>query len=75
MVTSNVSSMPEAGGEAALYAAPDDVDTVAAHLNRLLSDDDFRWRCIEKGRTQRVKFAPEKVAADMTAVYRSLLDD
>ena len=75
VVTSNVSSMPEAGGEAALYAAPDDVDTVAAHLNRLLSDDDFRWRCIEKGRTQRVKFAPEKVAADMTAVYRSLLDD
>lgn len=75
VVTSNISSMPEAGGEAALYADPDDAEAVAAHLNRLLSDEAFRQECIEKGRTHRVKFAPEKVAADMAAVYKSLLDD
>jgi glycosyltransferase involved in cell wall biosynthesis len=75
VVTSNISSMPEAGGDAALYADPDDAETVAAHLNRLLSDEAFRQQCIEKGRTQRMKFAPEKVAADMAAVYKSLLDD
>lgn len=75
VVTSSVSSMPEAGGAAALYADPDDVAAVAAHLNRLLSDESFRQQCIEKGRTQRMKFAPEKVAADMAAVYNSLLDD
>ena len=75
VVTSNISSMPEAGGDAALYAAPDDAETVAAHLNRLLSDEAFRQQCIEKGRTQCMKFAPEKVAADMAAVYKSLLDD
>lgn len=75
VVTSNISSMPEAGGDAALYAAPNDVETVAAHLNRLLTDDAFRQECIEKGRTHRLKFAPEKVTADMIAVYKSLLDD
>ena len=75
VVTSNVSSMPEAGGEAALYASPDDAAMVATHLNHLLEDEDFRQQTIEKGRTQRMKFAPEKVTADMIAVYRSLLDD
>lgn len=75
VVTSNISSMPEAGGDAALYADPDDVDAVRAHLQRLLDDEAFRQQCIEKGRTQRMRFAPEKVAADMAAVYKSLLDD
>lgn len=75
VVTSNVSSMPEAGGDAALYADPDDVDTVAAHLQHLLDDQNFRQQCIEKGRIHRMKFAPEKVSADMLAVYKSLLDD
>lgn len=75
VVTSNVSSMPEAGGDAALYAAPDDYRTLAAHLSRLLSDPAFRYSQIEKGRTQRLKFAPEKVSQDMLALYRSLLHD
>lgn len=75
VVTSNVSSMPEAGGDAALYAAPDDYRTLAAHLSRLLSDPAFRNSQIEKGRTQRLKFAPEKVSQDMLALYRSLLHD
>lgn len=75
VVTSNVSSMPEAGGDAALYAAPDDYRTLAAHLSRLLSNPAFRNSQIEKGRTQRLKFAPEKVSQDMLALYRSLLHD
>lgn len=72
VVTSNVSSMPEAGGEAALYAAPDDYRTVAGHLRRLLDDADYRRGVIEKGRTQRLRFAPEKVVQDMLAVYSSI---
>jgi len=75
VVTSNVSSMPEAGGDAALYAAPDDYRALAAHLSRLLSDPAFRTSQIEKGRTQRLRFAPEKVSQDMLALYRSLLHD
>lgn len=75
VVTSSVSSMPEAGGDAALYASPDDASSVAAHLIHLLQDDSFRQQTIEKGRTQKLKFAPEKVTADMIAVYKSLLDD
>lgn len=75
VVTSNVSSMPEAGGYAALYAAPTDYETVAAHLRHLLENESFRQEIIERGRIQRMKFAPKKVSADMMAVYGSLLDD
>jgi glycosyltransferase involved in cell wall biosynthesis len=75
VLTSNVSSMPEAGGDAALYAAPDDVEAIARQLLRLCEDEDLRQQCIEKGRIHRMKFAPEKVSADMMAVYRSLLDN
>ena len=73
VVTSSVSSMPEAGGEAALYAEPDDVATVAKHLRRLMEDRDFRAECVEKGRLQREKFAPEKVTEEMLKLYRTLL--
>lgn len=75
VVTSNVSSMPEAGGDAALYAAPTDYKTIASHLRRLLDDEVFRQERIEKGRIQRMKFAPKKVTADMMAVYKSLFND
>ena len=75
VLTSDVSSMPEAGGDAALYAAPDDVEAIARQLLRLCEDEDLRQQCIEKGRIHRMKFAPEKVSADMMAVYRSLLDN
>lgn len=75
VVTSNVSSMPEAGGDAALYAAPDDADAVAAHLQRLATDGSFRQECIKKGRAWRTRFSPEVVAQQMLELYRSLFDD
>ncbi len=75
VVTSDVSSMPEAGGEAAMYAAPTDYEGVAVYVRRLLEEDAFREERIEKGRIQKMKFAPEKVTADMMGVYRDLFDD
>lgn len=74
VVTSRVSSMPEAGGDAALYANPDDDDAVAEHLLRLATDEAFRQECIEKGRIQKMRFSPERVAQDMIEVYRAFLD-
>lgn len=75
VVTSNMSSMPEAGGDAALYAAPDDHAAVAAHLLHLLGDDAFRQQCIKKGRAWRTRFSPEVLAQQMLALYKELLHD
>lgn len=71
VVTSGVSSMPEAGGDAALYADPDDSEAVAAHLLKLATDEGFRQEFIEKVGIQKMRFAPERVAHDMLSVYRS----
>ncbi|MBR6441847.1 MAG: glycosyltransferase, partial [Bacteroidales bacterium] len=73
VVTSNISSMPEAGGDAALYANPDDVEGIAQQLRRLIEDEHLRQQCIEKGRIHRMRFAPEKVTQDMLAIYHELL--
>lgn len=73
VVASSASSMPEAGGDAALYADPDDVDAVAAHLSRLASDPALRGELVERGRTQRQRFAPDVIADQMYALYREVL--
>ncbi len=74
VVTSGVSSMPEAGGDAALYANPDDDAAVAEHLLRLATDEGFQEERIAKGRIQKMRFSPERVAQDMIEVYRSFFD-
>ena len=73
VVTSSCSSMPEVGGEAALYADPDDVEGIAAHLRRLASDEEFRHSVVERGRQQRQRFTPSAIAGEMYNLYRELL--
>lgn len=62
VVCSNTTSMPEVGGDAALYVDPSDVDAIAHAINSL-SDDSLRDSLIEKGRVQRQKFSWDRTAA------------
>lgn len=75
VVTSNVSSMPEAGGDAALYASPDSPEEIAKQLNSIIADDKLRTSMVEKGRIQREKFAQKKINADFYQLYRSLVPE
>lgn len=52
VVSSNASSLPEVGGDAALYFAPDDPSGAATHLTRLLADETLRGTMIAAGRRQ-----------------------
>ena len=72
VVTSNISSMPEAGGDAALYADPNDHHAIAEQLRRIIGDSQLRQQLVEKGRQQRTKFSPERVIADFYNLYSSL---
>lgn len=75
VVTSNVSSMPEAGGDAALYASPDNPHEIAQQLQRLLDDPALRQECVEKGRKHIEKFSHENIVNDFYNLYCSLLPD
>ena len=61
VVASNTTSMPEVGGEAALYVDPSNVDDIYHAISRL-QDDRLRDELIAKGRVQREKFSWDRTA-------------
>ena len=72
VITSNVSSLPEAGGDAALYIDPNNVDDIASKMRKLLEDENLRKELIVKGKKQIEKFSWEKAAKETLAVLESL---
>ncbi len=62
IVTSNISSMPEVVGDAAILVNPESVEEIAGALSKLAFNDGLRQVLIEKGRIQRTKFSWEKTA-------------
>lgn len=73
VITSNVSSLPEAGGEAALYIDPLDVSDIARKLEKIITDPDLRKELIEKGKKQIKKFSWEKSAQETLKVLQILV--
>ena len=62
VITSNTSSMPEIGGDAALYADPSDPEAIATHMKNLYKDELLRTSLIEAGKVQAAKFNWDKAA-------------
>ncbi len=73
VLTSNISSMPEVAGEAALYVDPYDVEKIASALLFIIKDEKKRRELTELG-TQRVKnFSWEKTAYQVCKFYEQLI--
>lgn len=62
VLASNVSSLPEAGGQAALYFDPEDVDDIVNKMKLVLDDKKMREIMREKGFEQVKKFSWKKAA-------------
>jgi glycosyltransferase involved in cell wall biosynthesis len=62
VITSNVTSLPEVGGEAVLYSEPGNIEQIASHMKTFAEEDDIRMKFIEKG-LRRV----ENFSWDLTA--------
>jgi glycosyltransferase involved in cell wall biosynthesis len=56
VITSNTSAMPEVGGDAALYAGPDDIEGIAAQMMRLYKDEELRSQLRQKGLERAARF-------------------
>lgn len=69
VVTSNVSSLPEAVGDAAVLVNPENVFDIARGIRDLLLDDDLRHRLILKGKEQAARFSWERTAREVIEVY------
>ncbi|MBC7250286.1 MAG: glycosyltransferase family 4 protein [Anaerolineae bacterium] len=73
VVVSNVSSLPEVVGDAALLVDPDDVSGLTVALWRGLTDEARRAELIAKGFRRAKCFSWEKAARQTLAVYQSLM--
>ncbi len=72
VVSSNAASLPEVGGEAALYAWPDDVRSWIHLLQQTTTDEELRSSMREKGWKQAAKFRWEAMARETAKVYREV---
>jgi len=70
VVTSDVSSMPEVGRDAAVLVDPHDPAEIAAGIMRLLESDNDRAKLARYGRARAEKYRWEKCAAESLAFFR-----
>jgi len=73
VLTSNVSSLPEAAGGAALMVDPYNVEALAEGLNRLLTDGPLRQELRERGLVHARQFSWPSSAQETARVYRRAL--
>ncbi len=73
VVASNVSSLPEVGGDCALYFNPDSVDDLNAKINLLLDNEKFVNDLKKKGKEREKQFSWDKCAEETHHFYREVL--
>ncbi|MFO7524890.1 MAG: glycosyltransferase family 1 protein [Ignavibacteriaceae bacterium] len=73
MALSNCSSLPEAGGDAAVYFDPHDPSDMSKQMTRVIYDENFRNKLIENGKIRRKNFSWEKTAIETKKVYEQIL--
>ena len=73
VVTSNVTSMPEVAGDAALLVNPKKPMEIAEAVERLVYDEKLRSELIPKGLQQAKKFDWDESAKQLIQIYKSVL--
>jgi len=73
VVTSNVTSLPEVAGGAALEVDPLDAGAIRAAMLALVREPALRSRCIDAGRARAAQLTWSATARRTAAVYRSLI--
>jgi glycosyltransferase involved in cell wall biosynthesis len=70
-LTSNLSSIPEVAGDAALLVDPHNIEQIASGLELLLCDPNLRDELRRRALIQSAKFTWAKTAAETMRVYQS----
>jgi glycosyltransferase involved in cell wall biosynthesis len=72
VITSNVSCLPEAGGDGAFYVNPSRPEEIAAQIQVILSNQTLVTNHVEKGWAHSQQFSNEKCAEAVMQVYEQL---
>jgi len=72
VITSNVSSLPEVAGDAALLVDPYDVQQIADAMTKVLTDDRLCEDLRQRGLRQAKKFSWESAARQLLEIFNSI---
>ena len=72
VIVSNVTSIPEVTGSAALTGAPENAQLFAEHMLTIESDAALRQKLAEEGYKQAQKFSWKKAAEQLLEIYKKL---
>jgi len=72
VITSNVSCLPEAGGDGAYYVDPNSSEEIAEGMKTIFADGSFTEALKQKGWQHAQNFTQQKCAADVMRVYEKL---
>ena len=75
VIASNVTSIPEVGGDAALYFDPRSEDQITNTLHLVLSNSLLRRQLEEKGHVRAKQFSWSETARKTLAVYKACLNE
>jgi glycosyltransferase involved in cell wall biosynthesis len=73
VITSSVSSLPEIGDDSALYCNPEDEETVARLISKLINNPVFASEMGSKGENRAQLFHPEARINDLMAFYKKVV--
>lgn len=74
-LTSNISSLPEVVGDAALMIDPNKIEEIASALDSLLFDENLRTELIERGYKRAAMFSWEEAASKYIKIFKNLSDE
>jgi glycosyltransferase involved in cell wall biosynthesis len=72
VVTSNISSLPEVAGDAALLVDPYSIEDITRGIRTIEADADLRTALAERGHGQARKFSPESYDERLRQLYEKL---
>jgi glycosyltransferase involved in cell wall biosynthesis len=73
IVTSNVSSLPEVAGEAAILVDPESERAIAGAMKQVASDESLRDQLIANGRVQRRKYSWDQTTEVIWQALKTIL--
>ncbi|OUL26025.1 glycosyl transferase group 1 [Nostoc sp. RF31YmG] len=73
VITSNVTSLPEVAGDAAILVAPTDIDAIVQAVYRLFEEKSYLNSLVERGLVRSQLFTWEKTAEQIAKIYEKTL--
>lgn len=74
VIASCRSSIPEVGGDAALYADPDNPKEIVDRIHLLLGDKELYDTMRLRGKNQAARFSPDSIVSDLQSLYVALAE-